>query len=190
MGTVTLGRQSDNDIVVDEAGASRRHAAIRHADDGYYLVDLDSKNGTFVNNSRLDGEHFLMHGDIIRLGGDDVSLVFKHPGGVTAELTVHDMEPENVSVDAKAREVWVDGNRLEPPLTRKEFDLLMLLDSRRGEAVSKDDMAAHVWSERAEGDVGDHEIEQCVRRVRVRVELNPSSPKYLVTIRGFGYKLI
>ena len=46
-----------------------------------------------------------------------------------------------------------------------------------------------VWSERPEGDVGNHEIEQCVHRVRVRIEENPSRPKQLVTIRGFGYKL-
>ncbi|MCH8205880.1 MAG: FHA domain-containing protein [Chloroflexi bacterium] len=189
-GTAVLGRQSDNDIVVDDAGTSRRHAAIHQGDEGYYLADLGSRNGTSVNGRRIDGEYLLMHGDVIRLGGGDVSLVFRHAGGWTADLPVPQSEPEGVSVDAKAREVDVGGKRLDPPLSRKEFDLLMLLHSRRGEAVSKDDMAAHVWSERDEGDVGDHEIEQCVRRVRVRIEPDPSNPRYLVTIRGFGYKLI
>ena len=85
-GTTTLGRQSDNDVVVDEAAASRRHAAIRQTGGSCYLADLDSKNGTFVNRQRIPGEYLLKHGDIIHLGGASVSLVFRHYGGVTVDL--------------------------------------------------------------------------------------------------------
>lgn len=65
-------------------------------------------------------------------------------------------------VDAKARHVYVEGQKLDPPVPRKEFDLLMLLDSKWGEAISRDEISIHVWPERADGDVGNHEIEQCV----------------------------
>ena len=74
-------------------------------------------------------------------------------------------------------------------MTRKEFDLVMLLDERRSEAVSRDDIAKQVWPERPDGDLGNHEIEQCVHRVRARMEEDPSKPVYVVTVRGFGYKL-
>lgn len=93
-------------------------------------------------------------------------------------------------VDAKARHVYVEGQKLDPPVPRKEFDLLMLLDSKRGEAISRDEISIHVWPERTDGDVGNHEIEQCVRRVRVRIEQDPSNPRFLLTVRGFGYKLV
>jgi DNA-binding response OmpR family regulator len=52
---------------------------------------------------------------------------------------------EAVVVDPKRREVYVRGERLEPAMSKKEFDLLSLLDSRRGEAVSREEIAVAVW---------------------------------------------
>jgi DNA-binding response OmpR family regulator len=92
-------------------------------------------------------------------------------------------------VDSGSREVWVQGQQLEPRLSRKEFDVLALLYRKAGQACSKDEIASHGWSDRTQGDVGDQEIEQCIRRVRLRVEPDPSSPVYILTVRGYGYKL-
>jgi DNA-binding response OmpR family regulator len=89
-------------------------------------------------------------------------------------------------VDPRSREVWVRGSALDPPLSRKEFDVLNLLFQKRGEACSKDEIAVVGWPE---GDVGDQEIEQSIRRLRLRVETDPSQPQCIITIRGFGYKL-
>lgn len=189
--TVTLGRQPDNDVVLDEAAVSRRHAVIIETKSGYSIKDLNSTNGTYVNRKRIGPEeHPLRHGDRIRLGGSNVTFIFRHSGATTLKLSVVEPPSEAVVVDAKARQVYIRGEKLEPPLSRKEFDLLQLLYSRRGEAVSREDIARYVWPERPDGDVGNHEIEQCVHRVRTRIEEDPSSPKYLVTIRGFGYKLL
>ena len=78
---------------------------------------------------------------------------------------------------------------LVPPLSRKEFDVVNVRYQRRGESCSKDDIALGGWPERAGGDVGDQEIEQTVRRIRLWVEPTPSDPRYVITVRGFGYKL-
>ena len=189
-GTTTLGRQVGNDIVLDEGAVSRQHAVIAEDEAGYYLRDLDSANGTFVNRQGIEKERRLLkHGDLIRLGGSKTSFMFQHPGGKTIKLSIEESLADAVVVDPKARQVYVIGQRLDPPMTRKEFDLLLLLDSRRGEAVSRDDIARNVWPERASGDVSNQEIEQCVRRVRVRIEPDPSHPRLLVTVRGFGYRL-
>ncbi len=67
--------------------------------------------------------------------------------------------------------------------------MLDLLSQKRGEACSKDDIAVVGWPERNDGDVGDQEIEQSIRRLRLRIEPDPSQPRYIVTVRGFGYKL-
>ena len=189
-GTIKLGRQNDNDVVLDDDAVSREHAVILEADDGYYLLDLGSTNGTFVNRHRLGKERSLLrHGDVIHIGASSNAFRFHHAGATTRKIAVAQSLSEAVVVDPRARQVYVWGERLEPPVARKEFDLLMLLDSRRGEAISRDDIATNVWHDRPDGDVGNHEIEQCVRRVRVRIEEDPSEPQYLVTVRGFGYKL-
>ncbi len=188
----TLGRHADSDVVFDEALASRRHAAIIETESGFLIRDLDSTNGTYLNDQQVGADdRTLKNGDVISLGRGSVSAVFSMNVGATVKqsLGVADAQAVELVVDTRTRQVRVRGERLEPPLTRKQFDLLMLLDSRRGEAVSRDEIAASVWPERSEGDVGNHEIEQSVRRVRVRIEADPSSPRYLVTVRGFGYSL-
>ena len=85
--------------------------------------------------------------------------------------------------------MWVWADKLEPPLSRKEFDVLELLYNRRGEACSKDEIAAVGWPERDGGAVGDSEIEQSIRRLRLRIESDPSKPEFITTVRGFGYRL-
>jgi len=191
-GYTTLGRHAENDVVFDEALVSRRHAAIIETESGFLIRDLDSTNGTYLNDQRVGADdRALRNGDVIGLGRGSVSAVFTMSAGATMKrsLSVPGTEAVELVIDTRARQVHVSGARLEPPLPRKQFDLLMLLDSRRGEAVSRDEIAASVWPERPEGDVGNHEIEQAVRRVRVRIEADPSNPRYLVTVRGFGYSL-
>ena len=85
-GTTSLGREPTNVVVVDYPGASREHAQIVEAEDGFRLRDLNSTNGTFVNDRRVrDREHLLKDGDRIRLGAGEVTLVFRHPVTVEPE---------------------------------------------------------------------------------------------------------
>lgn len=109
--------------------------------------------------------------------------------GTTLTLQAPVLEDGSLLVDSKSREVWVQGALLETPLSCKELDVLNLLYAKRGEACSKDDIATIGWPERNGWDVGDQEIEQSIRRIRLRIETDPSKPKYIATVRGFGYKL-
>jgi serine phosphatase RsbU (regulator of sigma subunit)/pSer/pThr/pTyr-binding forkhead associated (FHA) protein len=73
---VTLGRRSDNDVRVTDAGVSRRHAEIHVGPDGCRIQDCSSRFGTFVNGERR-ADHVLTHGDRIRLGQSaDTDIVF------------------------------------------------------------------------------------------------------------------
>ena len=69
-GKTSLGRAVTNDIVVDDAAASRHHAEIRTDETAKQIsiVDLDSTNGTFVNHKRISGECLLNVNDVIRIG--------------------------------------------------------------------------------------------------------------------------
>ncbi len=85
---ITMGRRSDNDIVVDETTVSRRHSLIMETPDGYVVRDLNTTNGTFVNQNWLDqSERILHHGDQIRLGGSEVTIMFRQEGPRTMTMT-------------------------------------------------------------------------------------------------------
>ena len=64
----TIGRSADNDIVLPDKSVSRRHAAItRSSDGGFYLRDLQSQNGTYVDDHRVV-EYLLSDGNKIEFG--------------------------------------------------------------------------------------------------------------------------
>ena len=110
-GTTSLGREPTNDDVVDYPGASREHAQIVEAEDGFRLRDLNSTNGTFVNDRRVrDREHLLKDGDRIRLGASEVTLVFRHPVTVEPEA-----EPE-AEMPAPSRPAPVQPTVEQPPV--------------------------------------------------------------------------
>ena len=68
VGVNTMGRSGDNDVVVEDLYVSRRHCAIlMHHDTSCVLHDTASKNGTFLNGSRILGPTLLKPGDEIRI---------------------------------------------------------------------------------------------------------------------------
>ena len=68
IGINTVGRSGDNDVVVEDAYASRRHCAILvHSNKSYELYDTASKNGTYLNGVRLAGPTRLRPGDEIQI---------------------------------------------------------------------------------------------------------------------------
>jgi pSer/pThr/pTyr-binding forkhead associated (FHA) protein len=70
----TLGRATENDIVIADASVSRRHANIIPQNGGFALRDLASQNGTFLRGRRLEGTQQLADGDELRMG--DAPFVF------------------------------------------------------------------------------------------------------------------
>lgn len=64
---ISIGRTSDNDIVLDNRGVSRKHAQIEFNDNAAVVMDNESLNGTFVNNRKIN-EEVLRDGDTITIG--------------------------------------------------------------------------------------------------------------------------
>ena len=71
----TIGRRSKNSAIIEDMAVSGYHAKIDTVGDGFVLIDLQSKNGSFVNE-QLINSHWLKHGDIINVG--EHSLVFNY----------------------------------------------------------------------------------------------------------------
>jgi diguanylate cyclase (GGDEF)-like protein len=76
-GKNTLGRQPDNDVVISDESASRRHAEIYSHDNSLVITDLSSTNGTFVNRQRLAQPLVLRSGDQIRIGQQVANISYK-----------------------------------------------------------------------------------------------------------------
>ncbi|MCH8223051.1 MAG: FHA domain-containing protein [Chloroflexi bacterium] len=198
-----LGRLPHADVGLENPFVSRKHAEIGFCEDGYFIRDLGSKNGTYVDGVRLGSERrFLEGGEIVEFGAGQVVATFAlGTGTVTLPHPTDPRDDESVptppgepallgiSVEVNKREVYVEGIPINPPLSRKEFDVLSLLYDRQGEACSKDEIAARGWPERAEVGVSDQEIGQCIHRIRRRIEPDPGAPRFVELIRGFGYRL-
>ncbi len=87
-------------------------------------------------------------------------------------------------LDPAKREASLHGKPL--PLSRKEFDLLLLLASHPGRVYKRNELLDRVWGEDAF--VEDRTIDVHVRWLREKIEPEPSKPQYLLTLRGVGYK--
>jgi pSer/pThr/pTyr-binding forkhead associated (FHA) protein len=77
-GEITIGRDINNNIVINDAEISRKHARLISQAGSYMIEDLGSTNGTFVDGQRLMGPHLLRHGELIGMG-ENVSLAFETP---------------------------------------------------------------------------------------------------------------
>ncbi|GAB4567872.1 MAG: hypothetical protein Kow0047_20350 [Anaerolineae bacterium] len=96
---------------------------------------------------------------------------------------------QGIIVDVDAGEVFVDGQPT-PPLTNLEYRLLLLLYGRMGKICDKYEIVTSVWGEAYLDEVDDARIEKLVSRLRQKIEPDPTNPRYLLTVRGRGYKLV
>jgi len=95
---------------------------------------------------------------------------------------------EGVLVDVDAGEIWVDGVHV-PMLTDLEYRLMLLLYGRLNKICDKYQIVESVWGESYIDSVDDARIEKLISRLRAKLEQDPSDPRYLITVRGRGYKL-
>ncbi|GAA1116189.1 response regulator transcription factor [Kribbella jejuensis] len=96
------------------------------------------------------------------------------------------LEVGDLRIDVPGAEVTRDGQTL--PLTRTEFKLLAELAGAEGKVLSREQLLSKVWGY---GYFGDSRIVDVhVRRLRLKIERDPASPKHLVTARGLGYRLV
>jgi pSer/pThr/pTyr-binding forkhead associated (FHA) protein len=73
--SITIGRRESNKVVIEDPAVSGHHAKIDSLEDRFVLIDLQSKNGSFVNE-QLITSHWLQHADVISIGGH--RLVFEY----------------------------------------------------------------------------------------------------------------
>jgi two-component system response regulator RegX3 len=112
------------------------------------------------------------------VGGD------RRGGWPTHPDTEAPLEAGHVRVDLDQRRVYVRDEEVR--LRRKEFELLRLLLENSGRVLTRDVLIDRVWGTDYIGDTKTLDVH--IKRLRSRIEVDPSSPKLITTVRGVGYR--
>ncbi len=145
--TITIGRGAQCDIIFDgDTMTSRRHAILRCEADHYYVADLGSSNGTFVNDHEVRGPTALVHGDRVQIGQHELLFLLGQPQTITpAEYEVSDAQqpldaPEVISAPT-ADAVNESRQRLTaapaPSPSTEKYASIVKLSSDLAESASK-----------------------------------------------------
>ena len=89
-----------------------------------------------------------------------------------------------LSIDGNSREVSLDGRPL--PLTSKEFDLLLHFARHPGRVFTRAQLLDAIWGTTFEG--YEHNVNTHINRLRAKLEADPADPRYVLTVRGVGYR--
>lgn len=92
---------------------------------------------------------------------------------------------ERINVDFDKRQVLVDGSEVK--LTSLEFKLLSYLIKNENKVVTKQELFQEVWGDKF---TGDGTLNVHIRKIREAIEIDPGTPKYIVTVWGDGYKFV
>jgi DNA-binding response OmpR family regulator len=87
-------------------------------------------------------------------------------------------------IDKTARRVWVHGE--EKQLTTKEFELLTFLAEHPNHVFSKEELFKHIWNMDSIGDIATVTVH--IKKIREKIEMDTSTPQYIETIWGVGYR--
>lgn len=114
----SIGRKAENDLQLLSDSVSRQHAEIVYQDDSYYIVDVGSKRGTYVNDQRVQRCE-LQHLDRIRIGGDEDQQIIFLDDSVEHASAIFDSSPSlNLSEQINTRSREASANEELQKLSR------------------------------------------------------------------------
>lgn len=97
------------------------------------------------------------------------------------------VEKGRIRVDFRSRKAW--RRKREIQLTGREFQILEYLASHAGEAVRREDLVRHIWGTDDDVEVSTRTVDQHIASLRRKLEEDPSSPDFIETVYGYGYRL-
>ena len=113
-----------------------------------------------------------------------IRAVLRRTGGEPSPKSGNSLEFQDLFIDPLARTVTADGQNIS--LTVKEFDLLYFFASHPRQVFSRAQLLDKIWGDELYTDPSTVTVH--IRRLREKIETDPSTPKYLLTVWGVGYK--
>jgi DNA-binding response OmpR family regulator len=104
--------------------------------------------------------------------------------GRSAQPEPNELASGNLRLDLAARRAYLDV--VEIPLAPREFDLLAVLMRNRGAVLTRELLLARVWGDSFQGDA--RTVDVHIRWLRQKIEVDPSDPQRITTVRGVGYR--
>ena len=98
-------------------------------------------------------------------------------------FTTETIQSGEFCLDMRARELKKNGKRVD--LTQVEFSLMFSKKENRGRAMDREELLGAVWGKHYSGELKIVDVN--IRRLRIKVEDDPASPRHITTVRGFGY---
>lgn len=104
--------------------------------------------------------------------------------GISSDAKKDVIEIGGISIDKSSRRVYLNGREIL--LTTKEFDLLAYLAANPNRVFTKDELFERIWGLDSQGDIATVTVH--IRKLREKIESDPSNPTYIETIWGVGYR--
>jgi two-component system response regulator RegX3 len=111
--------------------------------------------------------------------------VMRRAGGTDeAAISGETLDIDGLALDPERHEVYLDGKLV--PLPLKEFELLEMLMANAGRVLTRETLIDRIWGPNYVGDTKTLDVH--IKRLRAKVEEDPSRPARITTVRGLGYK--
>ena len=200
-------------LVCEDEDSIREFVVINLVRSGYEVVDVncgedalkayDEKDGGFdvallvimlsAKSQEMDKISCLMSGaDDYITKPFSISELIARVDAVCRRVNRSGSKPEEASqivsgpftLNLKSRTVFKNGEQID--LTQVEYQIMEYFFKNQNTALDRSSILNHIWGESYYGD--DKIVDVNIRRIRMKIEDEPSNPKYILTIWGFGYK--
>jgi DNA-binding response OmpR family regulator len=156
-----------------------------HSETPVILLTARGEESDRINGLELGADDYVVKPFSPRELVVRVKAILRRTGmGLKNEPTV--LQAGGLVIDGRSRQVFRQG--AEIIVTATEFDLLFCLASHAGTVFSREQLLSQVWGYEAALDAGTSTVTVHVRRLREKIELDPSDPQMISTIWGVGYR--
>jgi hypothetical protein len=187
-GNIVVGRGDDVDIQLAHPAVSRHHAEISLNRDLEFVVrDLGSRNGTIVNDERLEGPEAVIGTDLrVEVGPYVLALALPATYSETIEFSAQ-RRGRRVRLSAGTHALEIDGKPVTKRLAGLEFRLFELLVAAAPNLVPNADIGEALWGK---GQWDSYMLHNLVRRVRKKLEdAGYRGDEIIASVPGVGYRL-
>ena len=191
---LVIGRDASCDVVVPERQVSRFHARLNRNENGVMLEDLASKNGTYVNGTRIIDPEYLQDGDVIQIALVQSMVFLSSDATMPMEYDspIPDLDfaqEQRLRLESQSHRVWIENEEVLPPLSLPQFKLLETLYQQQNQIVSRGKLVDSIWSSEDAVGVTEQALDALVRRLRERLADVDPAHDYIITVRGHGLRL-